>query len=358
MERIINLMEQGVEEKVFPGAVVLAAAGGKICFFHALGQANIFTGRKMTRDTVFDLASLTKPLATAAAVMKLTDALVMNPEDCAEKYVPELEGTDKGSIVIRDLLMHRGGFADYRRWYLCLEKLCPEKRRSALREKIVHEPLIYPPGTGTLYSDLGFMMLEWIAERAGGMGLDEFVHREIYRPLGLKNLFFRNAGFPRSADFAATEKCLWRGRVLEGEVHDENAWAAGGVAGHAGLFGTAEDVFRMLAHMEECLTGTCANPVFSKETVRYFLTRKEDGGRTPGFDVPSGDRPGCGRFFSKNTVGHLGFTGTSFWMDLDKRVIVILLTNRVHPTRENTRIREFRPVLHDAVMKDLGMGRD
>jgi len=350
-------MEQGVREKVFPGAVVLVAVGENICFFHACGFASLVTGRKMTRDTVFDLASLTKPLATVPALMKLADTSRMNPEDCAQQYVGELKGTDKCRISIRDLLMHRGGFPDYRPWYLCVEKLCSENRKPALREMLVQEPLAYPPGTQTLYSDLGFMLLEWIAERCAGIPLDQFVQQEVYQPLGLKNLFFQNHRFFRTADFAATENCPWRGRVLEGEVHDENAWIAGGTAGHAGLFGTAADIFRVLSHMKKCLTRTCAVPLFAEKTVRYFLTQGKNGERTPGFDVPSGDMPACGKFFSKNTVGHLGFTGTSFWMDLDKNVTVILLTNRIHPARENTQIREFRPILHNTVMEELGMNR-
>ena len=355
MERVRTLLDRAVREEVFPGAVLLAAVEGSVQFFDACGFANLLTGRKMTPDTVFDLASLTKPLATALAVMKLSALGLMDAGSSLEHYLPELAGTDKAGIQILHLLVHSAGFPDYRPYYLRLETAPWDMRKTALREMLVREPLVYPMGKKTVYSDLGFMMLEWVIERVGGVSLDRFLEEKVYRPAGIENLFFQDRFFPRAGDFAATEVCPWRQRLMEGEVHDENAWASGGVAAHAGLFGTAGDVFRLILHLWECWAGICPDGLFSKNTVRYFFSPFGNTGRSPGFDRPSDLNPSCGRFFSSNTVGHLGFTGTSFWMDLDRSVIIILLSNRVHPGRENIRIREFRPLIHNAVMAALGM---
>ncbi len=357
MEEVINLMESAVREKVFPGAVLLAAVKGNIRLLHACGLANLFTGRKMTQDTVFDLASLTKPLAAALAVMKLSEMGLMDTDQKLSSCIPEVAGTDRADIRIINLLVHNAGFPDYRPWYLRMDTVPADMRRAALRKMLVSEPLAYPTGEKTVYSDLGFMMLEWVIERVAGMPLDSFLEQTVYGPAGLKNLFFQNHLSPRAASFAATEICPWRGRLMEGEVHDENAWAARGVAAHAGLFGTAEEVFRLIRHLYESRAGICLNGLFSQKTVEYFFSPFGNTGRTPGFDTPSGSNPSCGKFFSANTVGHLGFTGTSFWMDLDRAVTVILLSNRVHPSRENIRIREFRPLIHNAVMTALGTDR-
>ncbi|MGE0086771.1 MAG: serine hydrolase domain-containing protein [Desulfococcaceae bacterium] len=355
MERVTNLLEWAVREKVFPGAVLLVAVEGKIRLLHACGLANLFTDRKMATDTIFDLASLTKSLAAVPAVMKLSDAGLIDMKGSLETCLPELAGTDKACIQIIHLLVHSAGFPDHRPYYLRLDTVPAEMRKTALREMLVMEPLAYHPEEKTLYSDLGFMMLEWVIERIAGMPLDRFLQQSVYGPAGLKNLFFQNNLFPRTGSFAATEICHWRGRLLEGEVHDENAWAAGGVAAHAGLFGTAEEVFRLLHHLFECRAGIRRDGLFSKNTAGYFFSPFGNTGRCPGFDRPSGTEPSCGRFFSANTAGHLGFTGTSFWMDLDRAVTVILLSNRVHPSRKNIRIRAFRPLIHNAVMEALKM---
>jgi CubicO group peptidase (beta-lactamase class C family) len=149
---------------------------------------------------------------------------------------------------------------------------------------------------------------------------------------------------------AATERCPWRQRLVKGEVHDENAFCLGGEAGHAGLFGTAEAVETLLGALLAAWHGRQGRGAFSPEIVRRFLAPPADGGRALGFDVPTPGASSSGRWFSPFTVGHLGFTGTSFWMDLERQIIVVLLTNRVHPSRANERIRGFRPLLHDAVM--------
>ncbi len=218
------------------------------------------------------------------------------------------------------------------------------------------EPLKYIPGKKTVYSDLGFMILEWIIEVISGKRLDSFVHDEIYNPLGLDNLFFVDHEVSVSEQFlqksyAATERCPWRERLIEGRVHDDNAYVVGGISGQAGLFGTVLDVNALLTEMMSSYYGNSEKYVFDNNLVKFFFKPQKCTDRVLGFDTPSQSGSSSGNCFSKRTVGHLGFTGTSFWMDLNHRIIVLLLTNRVHPHRDNIKIREFRPEIHNAVMK-------
>ena len=170
----------------------------------------------------------------------------------------------------------------------------------------------------------------------------------------LDKLFFVDLKKPdRTKSFAATEQCSWRKQIIQGVVHDENAYAAGGIEGHAGLFGTATEVYRLLTVLLEIYHNRLKTPIFHQDLLRLFLTKQQGFERAFGFDTPSDTNSSCGNYFSSNTVGHLGFTGTSFWMDLERRIIVIFLTNRIHPTRTNEEIRAFRPRLHDAVMLSI-----
>ena len=195
------------------------------------------------------------------------------------------------------------------------------------------------------------MMLRWLVERLANRRLDHFVREEIYKPLGLENLFFVDSNMPvMEKVFAATEACAWRNGLVEGSVHDENAFVVGGVDGHAGLFGTAEDVHALLCEIQSLYHGADSRGVLKKEIVQEFLNFGKKTARALGFDRPASKNSSSGSHFSKNSVGHLGFTGVSFWMDLDRSLLIILLTNRIHPTRENEKIKIFRPVLHDAVM--------
>ncbi|MBL7179378.1 MAG: serine hydrolase domain-containing protein [Pseudomonadota bacterium] len=353
MKQVDRLMRQAITDEVFPGGVLLVSEADSITFFEAYGYADIFSGRPVTKDTVFDLASLTKPLATTLAVMRLVSQNKLGLDQQLGSILPRFKNSDKARISIKQLLCHNSGLPDYRPYYKTLEKVQADRRREVLRDLLAKEPLINPVGETVLYSDLGFMILNWVIEQVSKNRLDRLVFDEIYQPLGLKNLFFVDLDAKiRQAKFAATEHCPWRNVLLEGAVHDENTYVVGGIEGHAGLFGTADDVYRLLFVLLSEFHGR-SESFFSKELLQIFLRQHNATGRALGFDMPSSTGSSCGRYFSKDTVGHLGFTGTSFWMDLDRRVIVILLTNRVHPTRENTKIKAFRPKLHDTVMKKL-----
>jgi CubicO group peptidase (beta-lactamase class C family) len=314
----------------------------------------------MTQETVFDLASLTKPLATALAVARLVDRGRIALDRPAADWLPELAGGDKAGITVRQLLCHRSGLPAHRLYYMTLKNMDPRKRKNAVLGMIARTPLESPPGTATLYSDLGFMLLCRLVERVAGCGLDSFLAERIYGPMGIDDLFF--VPLPRKAPpcrpFAATEFCPLRCRLLVGEVHDDNAWYAGGVDGHAGLFGTARAVFHLLRRLVAEYGGFVKAPVFSKEILDFIFRHRPDEHFFFGFDRPAAENSSAGSYFSKNSVGHLGFTGVSFWMDPTTDVTVVLLTHRVHPFRWHNRMIDFRPRIHDRIAEHFGIQAD
>lgn len=361
MKVIRDLIQSGVADGVFPGGVLLVAKEGHVVFFEAFGLARLSPERPMTTDTVFDLASLTKPLATSVALMLLVQQGRLNLDQTLGSTIPDFLGTNKKYITIRQLLSHASGLPDYRPYYKELVEVPASERKGSLRTFLLTEKLIHEPGQACLYSDVGFMILEWLLEAVGQKSLNSFVEESVYRPLSLKNIFFIPLNGGKRKDnysYAATEDCSWRGKILDGEVHDENAYALGGVAGHAGLFGTAQDVCCLLGELLDVYTGRSSSGVFERGVVQTFLEPQSGPGSWAlGFDTPSGADSSSGQYFSDQSVGHLGFTGTSFWMDLLRDVIVILLTNRIHPDRENEQIKAFRPLLHDAVMDAIRLSK-
>ncbi len=359
MKKVDKLMKQAVADRVFPGGVLLVSKENRILFFEAYGESDIYSKSLVTTETVFDLASLTKPLATVPAIIMLVQDNRLALTDKLGQILPDFANTDKADISIRNLLCHNSGLPDYQPYYKILRKHHADDRKQELQKLLVKEPSEYPKKERTVYSDIGFMILEWIVEAVSGHRLDSFTEREIYKPIGLNNLFFidlniQGASLPfDSRNIAATERCPWRKILLKAKVHDDNAFVSGGIGGHAGLFGTAVDVHNLLSEIISVFHGQGTTGVFQTEIIRLFLTKQKDSERALGFDTPCAENPSCGRYFSENTVGHLGFTGVSFWIDLDRSITVILLTNRVHPSRDNERIKTFRPVLHDAVMETL-----
>jgi CubicO group peptidase (beta-lactamase class C family) len=357
---IHEMMQQALEDRVFPGAVLLVGRGGHTLFFKAYGKANCFNGQAMTRHTVFDLASLTKPLATTLAVARLADMRQIDLDRPVAAWLPFLSGTDKATITPRQLLSHRSGLPAHRLFYMALKSMTPPSRKAAVLDLLIKEPLVNPPGRVTLYSDLGFMLLCRLVERVAGRSMDRFLTEEVYGPMGVHDLFFVDLNSKKRPQhaFAATELCPLRNRLLVGEVHDDNAWFAGGIDGHAGLFGTADAVFRLLRSLAGNYRGRSAKAIFSSSIVHEMLCGDPDHIFSLGFDRPSAENSSAGRFFSKETVGHLGFTGVSFWMDLKTDMTVVLLTNRVHPFRWHNRLADFRPRIHDRIMEHFGIQGD
>ena len=357
MKAIRAFMQQGVKDGVFPGGVLLVATQDRVESLEAFGLARLAPEQPVSTGTVFDLASLTKPLATTAALMLLIQDEVFDLDQTLGSMIPDFADTDKAEITVRQLLSHTSGLPDYRPYYKELVGLPLPERKGSLRALLLSEQLIHEPGRICLYSDLDFMILEWLVDVTTNKPLDLFVEESVYGPLGLRNLFFIPLGVAKIKDnqlYAATEECPWRRKVLDGEVHDDNAYAMGGVAGHAGLFGTAQDVYGLLRELLNVYEGKPNSGLFRRDLVQTFFQRQPGlGSWALGFDTPSRPDSSSGQYFSDQSVGHLGFTGTSFWVDLVKGVIVVLLTNRIHPSRENEQIKSFRPHLHDIVMDSI-----
>jgi CubicO group peptidase (beta-lactamase class C family) len=358
-DHITAALQQAVVDGVFPGAVLLVQHSDTIRYGHAAGSAALFPAPDaMTRETLFDLASLTKPIATTTAALLLIHRGVLALDHPVVRWLPEFRGEGKDSITLYHLLNHSSGLPAWKPLYKTIDPqhAGDTETKTTLLEQLTHEPLTHPPGRQSIYSDLGFILLGWIIERAGGRPLDRFCHEEIFVPLGMRATAFRPLDRPELArrSIAATEQCPWRGRWLRGEVHDENCFALGGVSGHAGLFAPADDVALFVAAIIAADQGRPGRPFdgIPMTLVQQFLTRQP----TPesswglGWDTPSAESS-SGHYFSPRSCGHLGYTGTSLWIDRERGWGVVLLTNRVHPTSRNVKISAFRPVIHDLVAK-------
>lgn len=367
---ILIALNKAVEEGVFPGAVLLVSHRGKIRFHVSAGFAALKPRKVlMTRSTLFDLASLTKPIATTTAAMRLVDRGVLGLDDPVNHWIPEFSGGAKDRVAVRDLLNHCSGLRAWEPLYKAVIKTgkkrsryvgSPDAKRQVLH-RIHRTRLVYSPGSKSVYSDLGFILLGEVIERVSAVSLDRFCQQEVFRPLGLNHTFFIRKGTRPRGRFAATEWSDWRGRIAVREVNDDNAYAMGGVAGHAGLFGTAADLNRISQGILEALRGRSS--FLSQKTVERFVTRQRTPGSSwgLGWDTPSksaGGPSSSGRFFSPSSFGHLGFTGTSLWVDPEQDLVVVLLTNRVHPTSRNVKIRKFRPLIHDLIVKKILRGRN
>jgi CubicO group peptidase (beta-lactamase class C family) len=361
-KRILDLLLNAVSDGVFPGSVLLVSHGKKTVFFEAVGNSGLVpVPRPMTRQTRFDLASLTKPLATTLGILFLVSQGMVRLDDALAKLLPSATvPEDKKEITLRQLLSHCSGLPAWKPYYLSLRTLPQMARKAQIRRQIIEEPLAYPPAINTVYSDLGFIVVEWLLEKVSGQDLYHFTRENLFDHLGCSAPAFipldQETVFDHN-QFADTEYCPWRGRILCGEVHDENAYALGGVAGHAGLFGTAQEVKCVLDCILDTISAENTSVPWSRENLIEFLQPARlhpSSTWALGFDTPASSDSSAGRYFSTNSVGHLGFTGTSFWLDLEKEMAVILLSNRVHPSRDNEKIKEFRPLLHDAVMEEFG----
>ena len=347
-------MHSAIDEGVFPGAVLHISFKRQNVWHQSYGLANLETGQKTTTSTIYDLASLTKPLATTLATLKLVAQGVFQLESCLGELLPEFADTEKASIKIENLLRHTAGFPDWKPYFRSLSEVSPSKRAIELMTYLIREPLIYQVGAAGSYSDLGFMVLHRLIEACTGRRLDKYVYENIYRPFGIRDLFFIPLDQPLPPfEYAATENCSWRRRTLYGEVHDENAYALGGISGQSGLFGTSAAVYQLLLALIDIYSGKISDSLLPNELLKRAFTRCPESQRGLGFDCPDKVESSSGSLFSQESVGHLGYTGTSFWIDLKRDITVILLSNRVHPSRDNDAIKEFRPIVHDEIMSVL-----
>ncbi|HVL66417.1 MAG TPA: serine hydrolase domain-containing protein [Vicinamibacterales bacterium] len=357
-----DLLRASIAARAFPAASVEVGRREAVLWRDGFGSLTYDPGAPAApADTIYDLASLTKVIATTTLAMRAVDDGRLRLEDRVADWVPDWRRGDRADVMIADLLAHCSGLTAYLPYYR------DYTGRVEFQEAIADSPLEYAPRTRSIYSDLGFILLGFILEDAHarsasapwpgttdpGASLDA-QFRRVAAYLTPEPLTFRPPRAWRDR-IAPTEHDPWRGRTLVGEVHDENAWALGGVAGHAGLFGTAGAVGAFARAVLHTLQG--ASVLARGETMRRFVRRTEIPGssRALGWDtmLPTSS---CGTRMSPTAIGHTGFTGTSLWIDWERDVYVVLLTNRVHPTRENDAIREIRPRFHDLVVAAVAAG--
>jgi len=354
---ISQKIEQAILQGVFPGAVLLCAIDQKIIFHESYGMADIFKKKEMRKNSIFDLASLTKPLATTLALSKLIEKGKICLNQKIGSILKEFKTCEKADITIDMLLRHTSGYPAHREYFKKMIQKNKNPRRY-LRHLLVQETLETKIDACQVYSDLGFMVLSWIIEKITGQRLDQYVFEQIYSPLEIEKLFFIDLDqkdeilSQYQQKMVATQICPWREKLLKGEVDDDNAWAAGGIEGHAGLFGTAGAIYKLCHEILNALLNKPTKTV-APNIIKAFVQRKNQYDRVAGFDTPSKENSSSGHYFSSSSVGHLGFTGTSFWIDPETSLIIIFLTNRVHPLRSNESIKQFRPQIHDLIVSQL-----
>jgi serine-type D-Ala-D-Ala carboxypeptidase len=345
--RAFELLNHAIAQRAFPSASAAVTHQGKLVCLKALGHFLYEADTpETTTASIFDLASLTKVVATTSMAMVLYERGLLDLEMPLVSVVPEFKTDDarRRRITLRMLLAHSSGLPGYEKLFLKTHD------RDELLSAAFKIPLKHDPGSTAEYSDIGFIILGVALERLAQDALDHFCRQEVFGPLGMARTTFDPplhwwSSIPPTADDKA-----FRERIIQGEVQDENASVMEGVAGHAGLFSTAEDLATFAHTM---LQG--GRPIVRPETLALF-TRRESApagtARTLGWDTPSGHSQ-SGKYFSAQSFGHLGYTGTSLWIDPERQLSVILLTNRTWPDCKNEAIREIRPAFHDAVVEAL-----
>lgn len=343
-----SILQQGVNEHGFPCAATAVTIGDRLVVLRAFGRFTYEPSSPAAApDTVFDIASLTKAVATTTMAMILYERGQLDLDLRVAGALPEFRTAEwhRDEVTVRMLLAHTSGLPAYARLF----------ESCATRDELILAAarcvLTAPPGARVEYSDIGFIVLGVLLERLAGETLDSFSFREIFGPLGLVRSSFVPPAFWRAAIPPTENDHTFRHRIIQGEVNDENASVMGGVAGHAGMFSTAGD----LATFAACLLGG-GSPLVRPDTLKLFagarFGKPGEAQRALGWDVPTPPSQ-SGQHFSSSAYGHLGFTGTSLWLDPERNVSVTLLTNRTWPDRQNQSIKSIRPRFHDAVMEAI-----
>lgn len=338
-----RIVQRGIERRAFPSAVVETGTTTDVTSRRAFGRLTYEDDAPATTEsTIYDLASLTKVLAVTPRAMQAVEARALALDDRVSKYLPDWRGIDRESVTIADLLEHASGLTAY------LPFFRDHRGRAEFERAICTLPLEYAPRAQSIYSDLGFILLGFILDDVGFPLRESPILR--LKAEATTAWFDLPDALHRLA--APTELDLWRGRLLQGEVHDENAWALGSVAGHAGMFGTADAVG---AFARDVLRGLGGETTFARpDTFARFARKSAVSGssRALGWDtmLPTSS---CGTRMSPRALGHTGFTGTSLWIDPELDLYVVFLTNRVHPARDNNGIQQVRRALHDAIVAEV-----
>lgn len=373
LARVDRALEKAIDAGETAGAVVLARMPREGQVLEHCSVKGVAVSRPeripMERETIFDLASLTKPLASATATMLLASEGRLGLDDPVAKHLPAFAERDKDAVTVRHLLTHSSGLKPWRAFH---ELLVERERKTGERllgtpaardfvlSRIFRSSLVHEPGKAAVYGDLDFIVLGALVEAIAGEPLDALCAARLWAPLGTTSThFFRPPVFgdvPPDAErrrHAATEACPWRGRVLWGEVHDPNASAMGGVAGHAGLFAPADDVMRFAQTLLDVWHGR--SDVWPREWLHEFTRRQglpAESDWALGWDTPTKGASSSGEHFSARSIGHLGFTGTSLWIDLEREAIVVMLTNRIHLVAKRSQYK-LRPLVHDLLLESF-----
>ncbi len=342
-----SLMKVALAEHVAPGASLAVGRHGRIVYMETFGRLDTASSSPaVDENSIYDMASLTKVIATTTAAMILEEQGLLDLDRTVASYVPEFNAPDKATITVRHIVTHSGG----------LEAFAPLYRQFKGREQYLEQinlrPLKSLPGTATVYSDWDLILTQLIIEKITGQTLDRFVAERIFTPLGMASTMFAPDSAAYWTRIAPTEIDSARGGLVRGKVHDENAWAIGGVAGHAGLFSSARD---LTVFAQTLLNGGEYNGVriLKPATLaRWTAPQSRTSSRALGWDTPS-TNSSSGNHFSPRSFGHTGFTGTSMWIDPERGLFVILLTNRVNPKRDNQRHIPLRRAVADAAQKSI-----
>ncbi len=372
------LMSRAINEEITPGLAVWIGIDPQEEGCRA--EKSFYLGRhssdalspKVSATSVFDLASLTKPLACAAWFAHLVSSAQLDPYADIQQYIP-CEDQSLGKAKIWRLSNHSSGLPAHQEYHRGLisqrlnKQANPVAFKKIVRRMISSTATVYIPGEKSIYSDLGYLLLEWICEKASGETLDEYWQKKHkhnalhFRPLLAETATQNTLNTFESNHYLPTERCPWRKKLLQGEVHDDNAWFMGGICGHAGLFGTARATGLEGAQWLKAYQGEDSYLKANSSTIQWMLDMKHrapnQGSFVLGWDTPSAGYSSAGNRFQRPTIGHLGFTGTSLWMDLDQRVIITILSNRVYPQRNRSEsisgIRWLRPAIHNELWRLL-----
>lgn len=344
----LAVLSRAVQQRAFPGAAFAVLRNGETILQGAVGRFTYDeTSDDVTLSTIFDLASVAKVVATTAMAMLLYDRGQLDLQRPIIQVLPEFATADarRRKITVEMLLAHSSGLPAY------VKLFQQANDRASLLELVLKVPLDVDPETRAEYSDIGFILLGQILQKISGETLDEFCAREIFAPLQMKSACFGPAADLRSSIPPTLDDQEFRHRVIQGEVHDENASVLGGVSGHAGVFSNAQDLMKFSA----CMIGH-EPQLFFPETIALFTrlrTSPPGTSRALGWDTPSSPSQ-AGKHFSPHSFGHLGYTGTSLWIDGEREIAIALLTNRTWPDNRSQLVKQVRPAFHDAVMEEVG----
>ena len=359
LQPAFSVIENAIADQAFPGATLAVGYRGNVSY-HAFGHLSYGKDSPATKlDTMYDIASLTKVVVTTTLVEKLAEGDFPSPLELdapIERYLPQWASGPqpewRHKVTIRNLMTHSSGLPAFQEYWRT------SKGKSDTLRMIFAEPLEYEPGTKVVYSDLGIILMAEIIYGLTGKPLDQLANEYVFQPLGMKDSMYNPPKklWPAIAPTEVDER--WRHRLIQGEVHDENAYAIGGVSGHAGVFSTSPD---LAAFCQMLLNGGvyAHHRILKRATIAEFTAPQPlaKNARTLGWVVPT-EGSSSGRYFSAHSYGHTGFTGTTIWIDPDRQLFVVVLTNRVNPTRENHKIAEVRPAVHDAILKSLGLASE